>query len=75
MNEANAGEHAVGLEMLRTLDSYIGEFEARGWLREAATAEELVCAIYDRLGIAMPVERINRIEALLGQDLSRTRPI
>lgn len=75
MDEANAGQDIVGLEMLKTLDSFIGEFEARGWLREAGRAEELVCAIYDRLGIAMPTERITRIEALLGQDLSRTRPI
>jgi hypothetical protein len=73
MNDIISVGDAVASTMLATLDSYIGEFESRGWLREAASAEELVCAIYDRLGIAMPAERISRIEALLDQDLTRTQ--
>lgn len=72
MNDMTAAGDAVASAMLATLDSYIGEFEARGWLSETAIAEELVCAIYARLGIAMPEERVARIEALLDQDLSRT---
>lgn len=57
--------------MIASLDSFIAEFEARGWLKAAATSEELVCEIYQRLGCVMPAERIAKIEALLDQTLTR----
>lgn len=67
--ENHCDEVAAG--MIANLDSFIGEYEARGWLKAAAIGEELVCEIYQRLGVVMPKDRVARIEALLDQNLTR----
>jgi hypothetical protein len=69
VQENQCDEVAAG--MIASLDSFIGECEARGWLKAAAIGEELVCEIHQRLGIVMPTDRIEKIEALLDQSLTR----
>lgn len=57
----------IAAGMIASLNALICEFESRHWLKAAALGEELVCEIYDRLGMAMPEDRAAKIEASLGQ--------
>lgn len=68
--DAEVDEVAAG--MIASLDALICEFESRHWLKAAALGEELVCEIYDRLGMAMPEDRAAKIEASLGQAQTKT---
>lgn len=72
MDDTKRDAHKVAADMLADLDVFIDQFQAWGWFKAAANAEELVCEIYNRLGVAMPAERSARIEALLDQDPTRT---
>lgn len=71
MTHSHETADATADRILVDLDSYIGEFEARGWLKAATIAEDLVCTIYAKLGREVPKERAAQIEAMLSQDLTR----
>jgi hypothetical protein len=74
MSKLSVGLDATMASMVAQLTSQIGEFEARGWLMAAAKAEELVCAVYDEAGVAVPEERAEGIASTLAIDLQPGGP-
>lgn len=74
MSKLNDGLDATTAGMVAQLTSQIGEFEARGWLMAAAKAEELVCALYDEAGVAVPEDRAEGIASTMSIDFERSDP-
>ena len=63
----------IASRIIEQLDTNIAEFEARGWLQAAATAESLVCQIYANFGLSPPTPRFEMIAACLSLDLVKTK--
>ena len=72
MRDEGSGLDDGSAAMVAQLDAMIGELEARGWLVAAAKAEEFVCAIYGEADVAIPAQRVERIEQMLASELRRT---
>lgn len=71
MATKDGGLDAAIANIIAFLDAQIGELEARGWLRSAAKAEDLVCALYDDAGVVVPNQRADRILSTMSIDLER----